>query len=135
MPALLILAVISWLFAGLRGSLRPKLTIRFYLPLLRCGPSAVLGLSSFHWPHTRYVCCCCWFPRLSLPMFDDDDFLARQISGHALVLPVPRPYLPGARNRPNFPRYRPHMNRSSRVSVRRKDLRKYAEGGARAGRK
>jgi hypothetical protein len=61
----------------------------------------------------------------------DDDFLPRQLALHALVIRLPdHIYLAPATGR-TFP-VTAHLKRSPRVTVRRKDLRKYAEGGEEA---
>jgi hypothetical protein len=128
MPALLILAVISWLLGSGKSRAKgeePSIFTALNLPYRR-------RWSAFSISAVAHV-----FGILLLVTFSDlfpgdDDFLSRQIASHALVIRLPeRIYLAPATGR-TFPSTT-RLARSPRVSVRRKDLRKYAESGAQAG--
>jgi hypothetical protein len=129
MPALLILAVISWLLGT--GKPRPKADD---LPLF-----TVLELR----PHSRWkvflvsavshtVCVLLFFLLSDLfSVTKDDDFLVRQLAGHALVIKLPEHiYLAPAEGHNLSTTAR--LIRTQRVAVRRKDLRKYRETGSEA---
>jgi hypothetical protein len=129
MPALLILAVISWLLGT--GKPRPKADD---LPLF-----TVLELR----PHSRWkvflvsvvshtVCALLLFLLSDLfSVTRDDDFLARQLAGHALVIKLPEHiYLAPAEGHNLSTTAR--LVRTQRVAVRRKDLRRYREAGSEA---
>ncbi len=128
MPALLILAVISWLLGtGKSRSKAGELTLFTALdvrPRPRWGAfSASLAAHAFG----------ILLVLIASDLFSgpDDDFLPRQLARHALVIKLPdRIYLDPATS-PTFPAIA-QLKRTPRVTVRRKDLRKYAEGGLEA---
>ncbi len=129
MPALLILAVISWLLGT--GKPRPKaddlplFTVLDRRPHPRWKVFLVSAVS-----HT--VCVILLFllsDLFSVPT--DDDFLGRQLAGHALVIKLPEHiYLAPAEGHNLATTAR--LVRTQRVAVRRKDLRKYRESGTEA---
>jgi len=129
MPALLILAVISWLLGS--GKPRAQADDPFLFTALALRPQR-RWRAFFLSAATHGLCVLVVFvSSILFATADDDDFLARQISGHALVIRLPeRIYLAPATGR-NFPSTA-RMAHDPRVSVRRKDLRKYTEGGAQA---
>src|SRR5882762_6461795 len=126
MPALLILAVISWLLGTGKGrSKAGELTIFTALeirPRRRWGAFFVSIAA-----HAFGVI----LVLIASDLFSgpDDDFLPRQLARHALVIRLPEHiYLAPATGR-TFPTTA-HVKRTPRLTVRRKDLRKYTEGGA-----
>src|SRR6476646_11913714 len=125
MPALLILAVISWLLGS--GKPRAQADDPFLFTALALRPPR-RWRAFFLSAATHGFCVLVVFvSSILFATADDDDFLARQISGHALVIRLPeRIYLAPATGR-TFPSTA-RMAHDPRVSVRRKDLRKYTEG-------
>jgi len=128
MPALLILAVISWLLGtGKARSKAGELTIFTALeirPRRRWGAFFV-SIAAHAFGILLVL--------IASDLFSgpDDDFLPRQLALHALVIKLPEHiYLAPATGR-TFP-LTAHLKRTPPVTVRRKDLRKYAEGGAEA---
>ncbi len=125
MPALLILAVISWLLGtGKSRSKAGELTLFTVLearPRRRWGPFFVsIAAHAF-----GLIVVLIASDLFSGP---DDDFLPRQLARHALVIKLPdHIYLAPATGR-TFPATA-RLKRTPRVTVRRKDLRKYTEGG------
>ena len=128
MPALLILAVISWLLGS--GKSRSKAGEPTLFTALEVRPRRRLG------PFFVSIAVHAFGLLLVLIASDllsgpDDDFLPRQLARHALVIRLPdHIYLAPATGR-TFP-VTAHLKRSPRVTVRRRDLRKYAEGGEEA---
>ena len=125
MPALHILAVISWLLGtGKSRSKAGELTLFTALearPRRRWAPFFVSIAA-----HAFAVI----LVLIASDIFSgpDDDFLPRQLARHALVIRIPdHIYLAPASGR-TFPATA-HLKRTPRLSVRRKDLRKYTEGG------
>lgn len=128
MPALLILAVISWLLGtGKSRSKAGELTLFTALevrPRRRWGAFFVSIAA-----HTIGL----MVVLIASDLFSgaDDDFLPRQLARHALVIRLPdHIYLAPAAGR-TFPTTA-HLKRTPRLTVRRKDLRKYTEGGVEA---
>jgi len=125
MPALLILAVISWLLGtGKSRSKAGELTLFTALgvrPRRRWGAFFVsIAAHAF-----ALIVVLIASDLFSGP---DDDFLPRQLARHALVIRLPdHIYLAPATGR-TFPTTA-HLKRPARVTIRRNDLRKYAEGG------
>jgi len=128
MPALLILAVISWLLGTGKPRVKDNDLPLFTILELRPKPRwRVFFVSAVC--HT--VCLSLLFLLSDLFSSPDDDVLARQIAGHALVIKLPEHiYLAPADSR-SFPAAA-RLTRSPRLSVRRKDLRKYSQSGVEA---
>lgn len=123
MPALLILAVISWLFgSGKPGAKANELPIFTALESRPHRRWNAFGASLV--AHFIFVC-------LILIVSDifsasDDEYHPRNSTGRAVVIRLPETfYVPPAARRPSpFPERRAE---EQRVAIRRKDLRKYAE--------
>jgi hypothetical protein len=129
MPALLILAVISWLLGtGKPRPAAPGLPL-FTVLELRPKPRWRVFFAS---AVSHAVCLVLLF--LLSDLFsnnNDDDYLARQFAGHPLVIRLPEHiYLAPAQGR--NPSSVARLERTQSVSLRRKDLRKYAETGSEA---
>ncbi len=125
MPALLILAVISWLLGT--GKSHAKADEAPLFKALDVRPRRPWG--AFFVSVAVHACGLLLVLVLSdLFSGPDDDFLPRQLASHALVIKLPEHiYLAPATGR-TFPSTA-HLKGSPRVTVHRKDLRKYAEGG------
>jgi len=128
MPALLILAVISWLLGTGKPRAKadglPLFTVLELRPKPRWRVFFISALS-----HT--ICLSLLFLLSDLFSTRDDEFLAQQAAGHALVIRLPEHiYLAPAAGH-DFPATA-RLTRHPRISVRRKDLRKYAEAGSEA---
>lgn len=125
MPALLILAVISWLLGT--GKARSKAGESTLFTALELRPSRRWG--AFFVSIAVHACGLLLVLMASdLLSGPDDDFLPRELARHALVIKLPdHIYLAPAMGR-TFPATA-HVKRTPGVTVRRKDLRKYAEGG------
>jgi hypothetical protein len=128
MPALLILAVISWLFGS--GKSRPKTDETFIFTALAVRPRRNWGTFLV----SIAVHAICITLVLGLPdLFtsSDDVLFARQLATHALVINMPdRIYLPPPRRRTS--NAREPLKNAALVAVPRKDLRKYSEEAAEA---
>jgi hypothetical protein len=128
MPALLILAVISWLFGS--GKSRPKAGETFIFTALAVQPRRNWGTFLL----SIAVHAVCITLVLGLPdLFSssDDALFARQLARHALVINMPdRIYLPSPRRR--TPNDREPPKNEPLVALKRKDLRKYTEEAAEA---
>jgi hypothetical protein len=129
MPALLILAVISWLLGT--GKPRPKANALPLFTVLELRPKPRWRV--FFFSAVSHTVCVILLLLLS-DLFSgsrEDDYLARQIAGHSLVIKLPEHiYLAPAEGR--NPSTTARLQHSQRVSARRKDLRKYAESGSQA---
>ena len=128
MPALLILAVISWLLGTGKPRAKaddlPLFTVLELRPKPRWRVFFVSAVS-----HT--ICLCLLFLFSDLFSTPDDDFLASRVAGHALVIKLPEHiYLAPAAGH-DFPATA-RLTHRPRVSVQRKDLRKYSESGCRS---
>ncbi|HUJ24289.1 MAG TPA: hypothetical protein VLX58_22290 [Bryobacteraceae bacterium] len=128
MPALLILAVISWLLGsgktGPKGNEPPLFTALDLRPRRRWGAFAVSVV-------THAFCVILLFIVSDIFSASDDDLLPRQFVSRALVIRLPdRIYLAPATGR-TFPSTA-KVARGVRVSIRHRDLRKYAERGTEA---
>lgn len=127
MPALLILAVISWLLGT--GKPRPKTDgiPLFTILELRPKPRGKFFFFSAAFHAVFVILLFLLSDLFSAPQ--DDEFLARQFSGHALVIKLPEHiYLAPAQGRNVSTTAR--LQRTPRLSLRRKDLGKYTEHGA-----
>jgi hypothetical protein len=126
MPALLILAVISWLLGT--GKPRAKVGDLPLFTVLELRPKPrwkVFFISAVS--HT--VCLCLLFLFSDLFSTPDDEFLASRVAGHALVIKLPdHIYLAPVAGH-DFPATA-RLTHRPRVSVQQKDLRKYSEGAA-----
>jgi hypothetical protein len=129
MPALLILAVISWLLGT--GKPRPKADDLPLFTILALRPKPRWN---FFFLSTVSHAVCVILLFLLSDLFSagrDDEFLVRQLAGHALVIKLPEHiYLAPAEGH-NFSTTA-RLERSQHVSVRSKDLRKYADTGSEA---
>src|SRR6266849_2848055 len=126
MPALLILAVISWLFGS--GKSRPKDDGPPLFTALEARPGRPWGaLFCSIMAHT----CCVILLFVISDLFSgpDDDFLPRQLSRHALVIRLPEHIYLAPAAGPSFPSTA-RLKQAPHVVVRRKDLGKYTAGGA-----
>lgn len=128
MPALLILAVISWLLGTGKPRAKaddlPLFTVLELRPKPRWRVFFVSAVS-----HT--ICLCLLFLFSDLFSTPDDDFLTSRVAGHALVIKLPEHiYLAPAAGH-DFPATA-RLTHRPRISVQRKDLRKYSEPGAEA---
>ena len=128
MPALLILAIISWLLGS--GKTRSKADDLPLFTALERRPSrpwsALLVSIAAH-----AICLLVLVVVSDIFAISDDDFLPRQMVSRALVIKLPdRLYLATATGQ-SFPATArtPH---APRLSVRRRDLNKYAKGAAEA---
>src|SRR5712692_2841329 len=128
MPALLILAVISWLLGS--GKSRSKAGEPTLFTALEVRPRRRLGAFfvsiAVHAFGVLLVV-------IASDLFSgpDDDFLPRQLASHALVIKLPdHIYLAPATGR-SFPSAA-RLKRTPQVTLRRKDLRKYADGDVEA---
>ena len=129
MPALLILAVISWLLGT--GKPRPKADDLPLFTVLELRPKPRWRV--FFFSAVSHMAAVILLFLLSdlFSVSPDDDYLARQIAGHALVIKLPEHiYLAPAEGRNLSTTAR--LERTQHLSVRRKDLRKYAETGSAA---
>ena len=125
MPALLILAVISWLLGS--GKSRSKAGELTLFTALEARPRRRWGAFFVSIAAHGFVLI---VVLIASDLFSgpDDDFLPRQLARHALVIRLPdHIYLAPATGR-TFPSMA-HLKRTPRITVRRKDLRKYTEGG------
>jgi hypothetical protein len=129
MPALLILAVISWLLGT--GKPRPKADGLPLFTILELRPKPRWRVFFFS-AVSHTVCVILLFLLSDLVSGSrDDDYLARQIAGHSLVIKLPEHiYLAPAEG--HNPSATARLQHSQRVSERRKDLRKYADTGSQA---
>jgi hypothetical protein len=128
MPALLILAVISWLLGS--GKSRSKAGEPALFTALEVRPGRRWGAFFVSIAAHAFGLL---LVLIASDLFSgpDDDFLPRQLARHALVIRLPdHIYLAPATGR-TFPATA-HLKRTPPVTVRRKDLRKYAEGGVEA---
>lgn len=128
MPALLILAFISWLL----GTGKPRAAANdpplFTILELRPKPRWRVFFVSLV---SHAVCLSLLFLLSDLFSTHEDDFLAYQATGHALVIKLPEHiYLAPEAGR-TFPAAA-RLTRRPNIAVRRKDLRRYAEAGAEA---
>ena len=128
MPALLILAVISWLLGT--GKPRAKANDLPLFTVLDRRPKPrwrVFFVSAA----AHVVCLSLLFLFSDLFSAPDDDFLAGRAAGRALVIKLPEHiYLAPAAGH-DFPATA-RLTHRPRISVQRKDLRKYAESGSEA---
>jgi len=128
MPALLILAVISWLLGT--GKPRAKADSLPLFTVLERRPKPrwrIFFLSAA----AHAVCLSLLFLFSDLFSTPDDDFLAGRATGRALVIKLPEHiYLAPAAGH-DFPATA-RLTHRPRISVQRKDLRKYAEPGSAA---
>ena len=129
MPALLILAVISWLL----GTGKPRAKANDDLPLftvLERRPKPrwrVFFISTA----AHAVCLSLLFLFSDLFSAPDDDFLAGRAVGRALVIKLPEHIYLAPSAGHDFPATA-RLTHRPRISVHRKDLRKYAESGSEA---
>ena len=128
MPALLILAVISWLFGS--GKPRPKGDAPPIFTALEAQPRrAFRPLLYSIVAHAVAVTLLFLSPDL-FSFSDDDDFVARQATRQPLVIRLPNRLDLAAATKPAPA---PEKEKSdSPVTIRRKDLRKFTQEGARA---
>ncbi|MCU1275364.1 MAG: hypothetical protein JWO48_2795 [Bryobacterales bacterium] len=126
MPALLILAIISWLLGS--GKKRSKAEDVPLFTALERRPRR--PLSAFVVSVAAHAFCLVLVVALSdIFAISDDDFLPRQIASRALIIKLPdRLYLARAAGQ-TFPATA-RRERAPRLSVRRRDLNKYAQGAA-----
>lgn len=125
MPALLILAVISWLLGTGKPRAEPEGLPLFTVLELRPKPRWRVFFVSLV---SHAACLSLLFLLSDLFSTPDDDFLTRQASGHALVIKLPdHIYLAPATGH-DFPATA-RLTRRPRLSVERKALRKYTEPG------
>ncbi len=126
MPALLILAVISWLLGTGKPRAKandlPLFTVLELRPKPRWRVFLVSAVS-----HT--VCLSLLFLFSDLFSAPDDNFLESQLTGHALVIKLPEHIYLAPATGHDLPATA-RLNRSAHVSVRRRDLRKYSESGS-----
>lgn len=124
MPALLILAFISWLLGTGKPRAKTDALPLFTVLELRPKPRWKVFFVSLV-SHT--VCLCLLFLLSDLfSTHEDDEFLADKAAGHALVIRLPEHiYLAPAAGH-DFPAAA-RLTRSPRISVRRRDLRKYSQ--------
>ena len=128
MPALLILAVISWLLGTGKPRAKADDLPLFTVLKLRPRPRWRVFLVSVV---SHAICLSLVFLLSDLFSTQDDDFLEHQIAGHALVIKLPEHiYLAPAAGR-DLPATARLTHRPP-ISVRRKDLRKYTDAGAEA---
>ena len=126
MPALLILAVISWLFGS--GKSRSKDEGPPLFTALENRPSRPWG--AWFFSIIAHVCCVILiFVFSDLFSGPDDDFLPRQLTRHALVIRLPEHIYLAPATGDTFPSAA-RLKRGPHVAVRRKDLGKYADGMA-----
>ncbi len=130
MPALLILAVLSWLL----GTGKPRAKANDDLPLftvLKLRPKPrwrVFFVSAL----SHALCLTLLILLSDLFSTREEDFLSYQATGHALVIRLPEHiYLAPAVGR-DFPATA-RVARSPRISIERRDLRKYIQAGPAAG--
>lgn len=128
MPALLILAIISWLLGS--GKTRSKADDLPLFTALERRPKR--SWSAFVFSVAAHAFCLVLLVALSdIFATSDDDFLPRQIASRALLIKLPdRIYLAPAAGQ-TFPATA-RTSRAPRLSVRRRDLNKYAKGAAEA---
>lgn len=123
MPALLILAVISWLLGS--GKSRANADAPPIFTTLELRPPRRFGVFAIS-VAVHAFCLILVFVISNLFSAADDDFLPRQFAAHALVIRLPEHiYLAPAAGR-TFPA-NARLAHSPRVSVRHKDLGKYAD--------
>src|SRR5216683_6424292 len=126
MPALLILAVMSWLFGS--GDARSKTDAPPIFTALEVRPRRRWN-SFFCSIAAHAVCVTLLFLSSDLFGTADDDFRPREATKHALVIRLPN-HLDLA---PPDPPVTAEIEKPARpVSIRRKDLRKYTEEGSKA---
>jgi len=128
MPALLILAVISWLFGS--GKPRPAADGPPIFTALEVRPRR--RWNSFFCSIAAHAVCLT-FLFLSSDLFGppDDDFRPREAAKHALVIHLPN-HLDLAPAPPARPVTAELKKPNPPVAIRRKDLRKYTEEGSKA---
>lgn len=128
MPALLILAVISWLFGSgkprVQGDAAPIFTALEVQPRRRWN-------SFFYSIVAHAVCVTLLFLSSDLFGNSDDEFRPREATKHALVIRLPN-HLDLAPTPPPRPVTAELKKPDPQVSIRRKDLRKYTEEGSKA---
>jgi hypothetical protein len=128
MPALLILAVISWLFGS--GKARAKADGPWIFTALEVRPRR--RLNSFVYSIAAHaVCITLLFMSSDLFGTSDDDFHPKEATKRALVIRLPN-HLDLAPAPPDPPVTAELKKPTPPVSVRRKDLRKYTEEGSKA---
>ena len=125
MPALLILAVLSWLLGS--GKSRPKAGDPTIFTVLEVRPRRRWG--AFFLSIAAHAFSITLVLAVSDLVGPDDDFLPRQLTRHALVIRLPEHiYLaPATSASPSTAR----LKRAPRVAVRRRDLGKYVEAASR----
>ena len=128
MPALLILAVISWLFGS--GKPRSQADAPPIFTALEVRPRRRWN-SFFCSIAAHAVCLTLLFLSSDLFGNSDDDFRPREVTKHALMIRLPNhldlePAPPAPKDTAELKKRMPP------VAIRRKDLRKYAEEGSRA---
>ena len=128
MPALLILAVISWLFGS--GTARSNTDALPIFTALEVRPRR--RWNSFFWSIAVHsVCITLLFLSSDLFGTADDDFRPQEATKHALVIRLPN-HLDLAAPLPDTPVTAEIQKPAPQVAIRRKDLRKYTEEGAQA---
>ncbi len=128
MPALLILAVISWLFGT--GKPRSETDAPPIFTALEVRPRRRWN-SFFYSIAAHAVCITLLFLSSDLFGTSDDDFHPREATKRALVIRLPN-HLDLAPNPPDRPVTAELKKPAPPVAIRRKDLRKYTEEGSRA---
>jgi hypothetical protein len=126
MPALLILAILSWLLGTGKPRAKPSDLSLFTVLELRPKPRWRVFCLSIA---SHVICLSLAFLLSDLFSSRDDEFLARQVSGHALVIRLPEHVYLAPSAGAHFPDTA-HLKRSPRISVRREDLGKYADGAS-----
>jgi hypothetical protein len=128
MPALLILAVISWLFGS--GKPRSQEDAPPIFTALEVRPRR--RWNSFSYSIAAHaVCITLLFLSSDLFGTSDDDFRPKEATKHALVIRLPN-HLDLAPAPPDRPVTADLEKRTPPVAIRRKDLRKYTEEGSQA---
>jgi hypothetical protein len=123
MPALLILAVISWLFGS--GKARPKADAPPIFTALEARPQRSWR-PLFYSIAAHAVVITLLFLSPDLFNSSDDDFVPRQETRHPLVIRLPNRLDLAAATKP-APAPTEQEKRDSQVAIRRKDLRKFAQ--------
>jgi|SRR5579871_283598 len=126
MPALLILAVISWLLGT--GKPRPKADDLPLFTVLELRPKPRWHLFFFS-VASHALLLSLLFLISDLFAAPEDEFMAQRIAGHALVIRLPEHIYLAPATGHDLPATA-RLTRRSHVAVHRKDLRRYTEAGA-----
>jgi hypothetical protein len=128
MPALLILAVISWLFGS--GKSRPKTDGPPIFTALEVQPRRPWR-AVFYSIAAHAVVITLLFASPDLFGTSDDDFVPRQMNRRSLVIRLPNRIDVALASKPDSPQ-KEEEKREERVALRRKDLQKFREEGGKA---